>query len=254
MVDYSRWENLDVEDESEEGSSDEVDIFTKLVAQSFCAPRPEIDSSSPAPGRSATAAEGCRQNETAVPDGKTRRKSMRKNDTGNSPTKTVEQEEEMRKRAELIAAQLIAEEEAEKIAMIRKQTKMRKKKMKSSSAQSGIGSVVRLVTTSGTRDCSEVQSDSSKLKASASAETSDHSRAQQSKIWPDICISQDDASQNSLTSASPWNKVEKSKQKDRTCFQRGFDLAGWKTLECPIRERFNLFYICICLLYTVLYR
>ena len=139
---------------------------------------------------------------------------------GNS-AQTVEQQDQLHERAELIAAQLMAEEEAEKRA--RTQAKARKKKA-----------------TSGARN------------ASPSAAARDPPESSETQQRParfedtfanvqggDSCGFRTESLQMSGFDSAEWNTVSRPKVQPR--LHRDFDLAGWKTSKCILQERSGCF-------------
>jgi hypothetical protein len=239
MVDYSRWDNIDVED----SDSDESQVITQRRTQLL----DERDLYSWDPHTAATAAtvrHKVQQSEMAPRDRMLRRLTKLRRENKNKPaSQTVEQQETLREcseRAERIAAQLIAEEEEEKIATSQTGAKMTKKKSRH------VQSVVQLATESGAQVSSDDQSDKSEAAAGAPAEVVDSSKMYDSETWQVCRAARGEENQRPFNVVEhPWNAVEKPKQRSKSAKSGSeFDLAEWKTRECHLQERSYLFTSC----------
>ena len=201
MMNYSKWDKIDVSD----SDSDEIVSVSGLTTQFYSVVN--IDG-----GHRAAQQEG--EKERAAGQ-KLRGPHARKGYKENS-AQTLEQQEKLREHAELIAAQLIAEEEAEKRASARAKDKKKKKKPHAGNA---LPSKDPFHQTSAARDPSD------------SLATQEH---------PARCAERDSQRDEShrTTGVEPeflWNTV--SKPKGQTRVQHEFDLAGWKTSKCFLEER-----------------
>jgi hypothetical protein len=208
MVDYSRWDKINVSDSDSDDSAGAARSAIQLCDETVIN-RPERSTAHQEGAKARTAGRKVQKAANA-----------RKKHPGNS-AQTVEQQDQLHERAELIAAQLMAEEEAEKRA--RTQAKARKKKA-----------------TSGARN------------ASPSAAARDPPESSETQQRParfedtfanvqggDSCGFRTESLQMSGFDSAEWNTVSRPKVQPR--LHRDFDLAGWKTSKCILQERSGCF-------------